>query len=112
MTPKDYEIQNLRRENLRLADELSKAMVGLFWLRGKYEEVEAKTRNLHEAFIKGAEVGMLTYLSLLEGCEPKLDKDDLNFNASINMTVLKAALRICMAMDMKSIEVKFEEAEE
>lgn len=112
MTPKDYEIQNLRRENQRLADELSKAMVGLFWLRGKHRELEAQVQSVPETFIKGAETGILAYLSLMEGERPEVAEENITFKAPINTDLLKAALRLCSTMDADSICVKFEEVED
>lgn len=111
MTPKDYEIQNLRRTNNRLADELSSAMVGLYWLRGKYEEVEAQAQKLPEATIKGAELGILTYLSLASGYEPIIDNGNITFKAPVSIELLKAALHLCGTMDVESMNVRFEEAD-
>lgn len=109
MTPKDYEIQTLRRENKRLADELSKAMVGLYWLRGKHKEVEAQAHKLPEMTIKGAEIGILTYLSLAAGYQPTIENGSITFKAPVSIELLKAALHLCGTMDIESMGVRFEE---
>ena len=64
-----------------------------------------------EATIKGAELGILTYLSLASGYEPIIDNGNITFKAPVSIELLKAALHLCGTMDVESMNVRFEEAD-